>query len=70
MAQMQWQMRCADRDWCDYVVFDPRMPLKTQLFVDRVERDDEWIAATEVEVLKFLAEVDAKVAALNKIIGE
>jgi putative phage-type endonuclease len=70
MAQMQWQMRCADRDWCDYVVFDPRMPLKAQLFVYRVERDDDWIAATEVEVLKFLDEVDAKVAALNKIIGE
>lgn len=69
-AQMQWQMRCADRDWCDYVVFDPRMPLKAQLFVDRVERDDKWIAATEVEVLKFLSEVDDKVAALNKIIGE
>ena len=70
MAQMQWQMRCADRNWCDYVVFDPRMPPKAQLFVDRVERDDEWIAATEIEVVKFLAEVDAKVAALKKIIGE
>ena len=69
-AQMQWQMRCADRDWCDYVVFDPRMPLKAQLFVRRVERDNAWIATTEVEVNKFLAEVDAKVAALNKIIGE
>jgi putative phage-type endonuclease len=69
-AQMQWQMVCADRDWCDYVVFDPRMPLKAQLFVRRVERDNAWIAATEVEVNKFLAEVDAKVAALNKIIGE
>jgi putative phage-type endonuclease len=69
-AQMQWQMRCADRDWCDYVVFDPRMPAKAQLFIDRVERDDEWLAATEAEVVKFLAEVDAKVAALKKIIGE
>jgi len=69
-AQMQWQMRCADRSWCDYVVFDPRMPAKAQLFVTRVERDDEWLAVTEGEVVKFLAEVDAKVAALNKIIGE
>jgi putative phage-type endonuclease len=69
-AQMQWQMRCADRDWCDYVVFDPRMPTKAQLFIDRVERDDEWLEATEAEVVKFLAEVDAKVAALKKIIGE
>jgi putative phage-type endonuclease len=69
-AQMQWQMRCADRSWCDYVVFDPRMPAKAQLFVTRVERDDEWIEATEKEVIKFLSEVDAKVSALNKIIGE
>jgi putative phage-type endonuclease len=69
-AQMQWQMRCADRAWCDYVVFDPRMPVKAQLFVTRVTRDDEWLATTEAEVIKFLAEVDAKVAALKKIIGE
>jgi len=69
-SQMQWQMACAGRLWCDYVVFDPRMPAKAQLFVHRVERDDKWIKETEVEVKKFLAEVDAKVAALRKIIGE
>jgi len=69
-TQMQWQMACAGRFWCDYVVFDPRMPAKAQLFVYRVERDDKWIKETEVEVKKFLAEVDAKVAALRKIIGE
>jgi putative phage-type endonuclease len=69
-AQMQWQMACAGRFWCDYVVFDPRMPAKAQLFVHRVERDDKWIKETEIEVKKFLAEVDAKVAALRKIIGE
>ena len=69
-AQMQWQMACAGRAWCDYVVFDPRMPQKAQLFIYRVQRDDEWLATTEKEVVKFLAEVDAKVAALRKIIGE
>lgn len=69
-AQMQWQMACAGRAWCDYVVFDPRMPQKAQLFIHRVNRDNEWLATTEKEVVKFLAEVDAKVAALRKIIGE
>jgi putative phage-type endonuclease len=69
-SQMQWQMACAGRLWCDYVVFDPRMPAKAQLFVYRVERDDKWIKETEVEVKKFLAEVDAKVAALLKKLGE
>lgn len=69
-AQMQWQMACAGRDWCDYVVFDPRMPQKAQLFIYRVTRANEWLADAEKEVVKFLAEVDAKVAALRKIIGE
>jgi hypothetical protein len=69
-TQMQMQMACTGRQWCDYVVFDPRMPQKAQLFIHRVERDDNWIDETEKEVVKFLAEVDAKVAALKKIIGE
>ena len=69
-AQMQWQMRCADRSWCDYVVFDPRMPAKAQLFIYRVERNNEWLKIAEDEVIKFLAEVDAKVTALKSIIGE
>lgn len=69
-AQMQWQMRCADRPWCDYVVFDPRMPPKAQLLVVRVNRDDRWIEEAETEVRKFLAEVDEKVSSLKQIIGE
>ena len=69
-AQMQWQMRCADRAWCDYVVFDPRMPSKAQLFIFRVERNNAWLKIAEDEVLKFLAEVDAKVKSLKTIIGE
>jgi putative phage-type endonuclease len=69
-AQMQWQMRCADRSWCDYVVFDPRMPAKAQLFVTRVERDEEWLKNAEEEVTKFLVEMQAKVETLKTIIGE
>ena len=69
-AQMQWQMRCADRPWCDYVVFDPRFPPKAQLFIARVNRDDRWIEEAETEVKKFLAEVEEKVQALKQKIGE
>jgi non-ribosomal peptide synthetase component F len=67
---MQWQMRCAERQWCDYVVFDPRMPAKAQLFIFRVERNEDWLKNAEAEVVKFLAEVDAKVKSLKTIIGE
>jgi hypothetical protein len=52
-AQMQWQMRCADRSWCDYVVFDPRMPAKAQLFIYRVERNADWLKIAEDEVISI-----------------
>jgi putative phage-type endonuclease len=68
LAQMQFQMACADRKYCQYVVFDPRMPPKAQLFVKRVDRDNKFIAEIEAEIVKFLAEVDAQVNQLNAII--
>jgi len=65
--QVQWQMRCTDRKWCDFVSFDPRMPAHLQLFVKRIERNDVYIAELESEVIQFLAEVDDKVKKLNEI---
>ena len=61
-AQMLWQLACyPERKWCDFVSFDARLPEGSRLFVARLMRDDEWIANTETEVEKFLAEVDAMV---------
>lgn len=68
-AQMQWQMACTSRDWCDFVSYDPRMPEKAQLFVTRVMRDPETIAEMESEVKKFLVEVGSKVDQLERLIG-
>jgi len=67
-AQMQFQMACTGRKWTDYVVFDPRMPEKAQLFVKRVDRDDAYIAEIEAEIVKFLAEVASQVQQLNNYI--
>ncbi len=64
--QMQWQMRCCERQWCDYVSFDPRLSQDLQLFVKRVEFDAAYVAMLEEEVTKFLAELDEKV---NKLIN-
>jgi hypothetical protein len=63
-------MVCAGRAWCDYVVFDPRMPTKAQLFIKRVQRDEVFVADMEAEIIKFLAETAVKVDQLKKIIGE
>jgi putative phage-type endonuclease len=65
VSQMQWQMACAGRAWCDFASFDPRLPAELRLFVKRVERDDALIAEMEREVIAFLAEVDATVAKLQ-----
>ena len=64
---MQMQMACTGRQWCDYVVFDPRMPAKAQLFMKKVRRDPEFIQKMESEIIKFLAELDGKVNQLKEI---
>jgi putative phage-type endonuclease len=67
--QMQWQMACAERDWCDFVSYDPRMPEGLQLFIKRVPRSNLYIAELEGEVIQFLREVDDKVNKLNALKG-
>jgi len=66
-TQIQFQLACTDRVFCDYVVFDPRMPKHLQLFVTRIERDEDYIAHIEDEIQTFLEEVDHKVKLLNSL---
>lgn len=67
VTQMQWQMACTGRQWCDFGSFDPRLPEDMRLFVRRVDRDDALIADLEAKVSDFLAEIDAKVEALTRL---
>lgn len=60
-TQMLWQMACTGRAWCDYVSFDPRMNESMSLFVKRLDRDCDRIAALELEVQGFLSEVNETV---------
>lgn len=68
-TQMQWQMACTGRAWCDFASFDPRLPESMRLFVARVPRDDVRIAELEKFVSEFLAEIDHKVSELNRLYG-
>lgn len=67
VLQMQWQMACTGRQFCDFASYDPRMPDDMRLFVKRLPRDDKMIAEVTREVIAFLAEIDATVEALNAI---
>jgi putative phage-type endonuclease len=66
-TQMQFQMACTGRKWCDFVSFDNRLPHELQLFVKRVPRDDEFIKQIEAEIVQFLAELDDKITKLMKV---
>jgi putative phage-type endonuclease len=65
VKQMQFQMACAGRSWCDFVSFDPRLPESMRLFVSRVECSVTEIDQLESEVVAFLGELDARVKALT-----
>ena len=66
-TQMQFQMACTGRSWCDFVSFDNRLPEELQLFVKRVPRDDVFIKQTEDAIVKFLAELDDKINKLMRV---
>lgn len=66
-TQMQFQMACTGREWCDFVSFDNRLPQELQLFVKRVPRDDVFIKQAEAEIVKFIAELDDKINKLMKV---
>lgn len=66
-TQMQFQMACTGRQWCDFVSFDNRLPQELQLFVKRVPRDDVYIRLIEAEIVQFLAELDEKINKLMKV---
>jgi putative phage-type endonuclease len=58
--QMQWQMECTKRKWCDYASYDNRFPEEMRLWVQRVFRDDVMIQNIKAAVVEFLDELDSK----------
>lgn len=66
VTQMQAQMACTGRQWCDFVSFDPRLPDAMQLYVRRISRDDIYIATMEKEISVFLTELASKVDSLRQ----
>ena len=64
--QMQTQMWVTGRAWCDFVSYDPRVPEHLQLFVSRLQRDNDLIAKMEIETIKFLSEVDDAINQLER----
>lgn len=64
MPQILHNLWVTGAQWCDFVSFDDRFPDGLRLFIQRVPRVELDILAYEKVALKFLAEVDAEVAAM------
>lgn len=64
--QMQWQMACTGREWCDFVSFCPDLGDDLALHVQRVEVDHDQIRQLEDAARAFLAGVDDMLTALRE----
>jgi hypothetical protein len=64
VAQNSHELWLTGRQWIDFVSYDPRLPESIRLFVIRVTRTPEELAAYEAEAKRFLAEVDTEYQAV------
>ena len=64
--QMQWQMACTGRKWCDFVSYDDRLPENLAYCSVHIPRDDDFIQSLEQEVEKFLAELEQKITHIQE----
>jgi putative phage-type endonuclease len=67
MAQIQGYLWITDREWADFISFDPRLPPKLQLYIKHIDRDPLYIAQLKDAVTQFLAEVAAQHQAILAI---
>ena len=65
IKQIQWQLACTNRKWCDFVSYCPELPENMQLFISRVERDDEVIDSIAKAVIEFNLEVEQVIERLK-----
>lgn len=55
--QIQMQLWVSEREWCDFVSFDPRINSNASYLEQRVFRDDEFISDMTVKVNDFVSEM-------------
>lgn len=67
LPQVQGQMWITGRKWVDFVSYDPRLPEKLKLHIQRITRDDIYIKTLEAEVTAFLETVSQTVQRLEQL---
>jgi putative phage-type endonuclease len=67
IPQIQFQLRCTGRKWCDFVSYNPMFPEHLQVFVKRVEADEVYQMELDKEIEAFLLEVQTIIDRLKEI---
>ncbi len=57
-AQVQGQLWVSEREWCDFVSFDPRINGSASYFEVRVHRDEEYISELNKQIRFFVNELN------------
>ena len=60
-VQVQWQLMVTDREWCDFISYNPAFPEKQKLVIIRAGHDRKWTR----EVLR--PKIDAFVEYVNEL---
>jgi predicted phage-related endonuclease len=66
VPQVQGNLWVTSRRWWDFVSYDPRMPESHRIYIQRIERDERYIAELETAILAAEAVVQAKLEYLLK----
>jgi len=53
-TQIQCQLWVTEREWCDFLSFDPRLDISASYLLQRVERDDVFIDAMREKTYLFV----------------
>lgn len=65
--QVQGNMECTGRKWCDFVSYHPAFPEEKRMVIIRVEADPDTKAEIQREVASGLEWIEKKISALGKL---
>ena len=64
-AQIQMQLWVTEREWCDFLSFDPRLECDAGYLQQRVFRDEEYIEEIKVKVYAFVEKMNELIKQLT-----
>lgn len=69
IEQIQGGLWVTGRQWWDFISFHPDFPPHLRLYVQRIARDDEYIARLESACLEMEADVQAILSTIKRKVG-